>query len=179
VNTACHGNLSACQSGNSCRRFDSPGLGYRMDDRITVVRLPVAKGPEELCGLPALYSMDTEGHMYLVAGKTAEGWSCMSTLLNVFMYRLLCFSSRYFTLHNAQNFWSWIIHILAILLLTTSQNNKVKVKDSRNRPCVVQRVPTGSGSQISMTFGIRRWWGCQPIAPAAFTPRNVPGTHFH
>ena len=21
--------------------------------------------------------------------------------------------------------------------------------------------------------------GCQPYAPAAFTPRNVPGTHFH
>jgi hypothetical protein len=21
--------------------------------------------------------------------------------------------------------------------------------------------------------------GCQPYAPAAFTPRNIPGTHFH
>ena len=29
-----------------------------------------------------------------------------------------------------------------------------------------------------MTFGTWRWWGCQPHAPAAFTPRNVPGTHF-
>jgi len=30
---------------------------------------------------------------------------------------------------------------------------KKKVKDSRNRPGVAQRVPGGSGSQISMTFG--------------------------
>jgi len=30
---------------------------------------------------------------------------------------------------------------------------KVKVKESRNRPGVVQRVPGGLGSQISMTFG--------------------------
>jgi LPXTG-motif cell wall-anchored protein len=30
-----------------------------------------------------------------------------------------------------------------------------------------------------MTFGTWRWWGCQPHAPAALTPRNVPGTHFH
>ena len=30
-----------------------------------------------------------------------------------------------------------------------------------------------------MTFETWRWWGCQPHAPAAITPRNVPGTHFH
>jgi hypothetical protein len=30
---------------------------------------------------------------------------------------------------------------------------KVKVKVSRNRPGVVQRVPGGLGSQISMAFG--------------------------
>jgi hypothetical protein len=28
-----------------------------------------------------------------------------------------------------------------------------KVKESRNRPGVAQRVPGGSGSQIFMTFG--------------------------
>jgi len=30
---------------------------------------------------------------------------------------------------------------------------KVKIKESRNRPGVAQRVPGGLGSQISMTFG--------------------------
>jgi len=29
----------------------------------------------------------------------------------------------------------------------------LKVKESRNRPGVAQRVPGGLGSQISMTFG--------------------------
>ena len=48
----------------------------------------------------------------------------------------------------------------------------VKVKESCNRPGVAQRVPEGLHSQIFMTFGTWRWWGCQPHAPAAFTPRK-------
>ena len=48
---------------------------------------------------------------------------------------------------------------------------KVKIQESRYRPGVAQRVLGGLGSQISMTFGTRRWWG-QPHAPAAFTPRK-------
>jgi len=35
-----------------------------------------------------------------------------------------------------------------------------KVKQSRNRPGLAQRVPGDLGSQISMTFGTRSWWGC-------------------
>jgi len=46
------------------------------------------------------------------------------------------------------------------------------VKQSHNRPGVSQRVPGGLASQISMTFGTWRWWGCQPHAPAAFSPRK-------
>ena len=47
-----------------------------------------------------------------------------------------------------------------------------RVKGSRNRPGVSQRVPGDLGSQISMTFGTWRWWGRQPNAPAAFTSRK-------
>ena len=47
-----------------------------------------------------------------------------------------------------------------------------KKVDSRNRPGVAQRVPVGLGSHISMTFGKWKWWGRQPHAPAAFTPRK-------
>jgi hypothetical protein len=39
-------------------------------------------------------------------------------------------------------------------------------------PDVAQRVPGGLGSQIFMTFGTWRWWGHQPHAPAAFSPRK-------
>ena len=60
--------------------------------------------------------------------------------------------------------------------LNTVHNSKLKVKDSRNRPGVAQRVPGGLGSQISMTFGTWRWWS-QPHTLAVFTPRNLPGTH--
>jgi len=48
----------------------------------------------------------------------------------------------------------------------------VKGKESRNRPDVAQRVPGGLGSQSSMTFDTWKWWGHQPHAPAAFTPRR-------
>jgi hypothetical protein len=66
------------------------------------------------------------------------------------------------------------VHIYVI-----DADKKVKVKESRYRPGDAQRVPGGLGSQIFMTFGTWTWWGRQPHAPAAFTPRNVPGTHFH
>ena len=47
-----------------------------------------------------------------------------------------------------------------------------KFKESRNRPDVAHRVPGGLFSQIFMTFGTWRWWGCQPHAPATFNPRK-------
>jgi len=46
------------------------------------------------------------------------------------------------------------------------------VKESRKRPGVAQRFPGALGSKIFMTFSTWRWWGRQPHAPAAFTPRK-------
>jgi len=39
-------------------------------------------------------------------------------------------------------------------------------------------VPGGLDSQISMTFGTWRWWGCQSHAPATFTPRKYSSYSF-
>jgi len=54
-----------------------------------------------------------------------------------------------------------------------------KVKESRNRPNVAQRVPGGLGSQIS-------WYSAQESGEFVslthrppLLPENVPGTHFH
>jgi hypothetical protein len=52
------------------------------------------------------------------------------------------------------------------------REGKIKVKQSRNRPGLVQRVPGGLGSQISMTFSTWRWWGHQPHALSTFTSRK-------
>jgi hypothetical protein len=65
-----------------------------------------------------------------------------------------------------------ILEIIHVYLKYNNNNNNNKVKESRNGSGVAQRVPGGLGSQISMTFGTWRWWGCQPHAPAAFTPRK-------
>ena len=47
------------------------------------------------------------------------------------------------------------------------------VKFSNNRPVQAQRVLGSSWQRHGMVVG------CQPYAPAAFTPRKIPGTHFH
>jgi hypothetical protein len=44
---------------------------------------------------------------------------------------------------------------------------------------VAQRVPGGLGSRISWHSAREGSEACQPHAPAAFTPKYVPGTHFH
>jgi hypothetical protein len=40
---------------------------------------------------------------------------------------------------------------------SAQHNNIKKVKESRNRPGVAQRVPGDLGFQIFITFGTRRW----------------------
>jgi hypothetical protein len=39
-------------------------------------------------------------------------------------------------------------------------------------------VPGRLRPRIFLTFGTRRVVGRQPYAPAAFTPGEIPGTHF-
>jgi len=43
---------------------------------------------------------------------------------------------------------------------------------------VAQRVPGSLRHQISLTFGTMKLVDRQPYAPAAFTTREIPGTHF-
>ena len=43
---------------------------------------------------------------------------------------------------------------------------------------VPQGVPGRLGPRIFFTFGTTRVVGRQPYAPAAFTPGEIPGTHF-
>jgi hypothetical protein len=43
---------------------------------------------------------------------------------------------------------------------------------------VAQGVPGRLRARIFLTFGTTRVVGSQPYAPAAFTPGEIPGTHF-
>ena len=56
-----------------------------------------------------------------------------------------------------------------------------KVKKGKGLPQqaeVAQGVPGGLRPRIFLTFGTTRVVRRQPHAPAAFTPREIPGTHF-
>jgi len=56
---------------------------------------------------------------------------------------------------------------------------KVKVKQSRHRPGVAQRVPGGLGSQISWHSAREGGEVVSLTHRPSLPPRNVPGTHFH
>jgi len=58
------------------------------------------------------------------------------------------------------------------------QNIKVKVKVIPQQAEVAQGVPGRLRPQIFLTFSTTRVVGGQPYAPAAFTPGEIPGTHF-
>ena len=55
---------------------------------------------------------------------------------------------------------------------------RVKVKVIPQQAGVAQGVPGKLRPRIFLTFGTTRVVGCQPYAPAAFTPGEIPGTHF-
>jgi hypothetical protein len=54
----------------------------------------------------------------------------------------------------------------------------INVKVSRNRTEQAQGVPGKIRPRIFLTFGNTKVVGRQPYAPAAFTPEEIPGTHF-
>jgi hypothetical protein len=54
----------------------------------------------------------------------------------------------------------------------------VKDKGLPQQAEVAQGVPGMSRPWTSLTFGTTRVVGRQPYAPAAFTPGEIPGTHF-
>ena len=54
----------------------------------------------------------------------------------------------------------------------------VKVKVIPQQAEVAQGVPGSLRLRIFLTFGTTRVVGRQPYAPAAFTPGEIPGTHF-
>jgi len=54
----------------------------------------------------------------------------------------------------------------------------VNVKVIPQQAEVAQGVPGRLRLRIFLTFGTTRVVGRQPNAPAAFTPREIPGTHF-
>ena len=53
-----------------------------------------------------------------------------------------------------------------------------KGKGLRQQPEVAQGVPGRLRPRFFLTFGTTRVVGRQPYAPAAFTPGEIPGTHF-
>jgi hypothetical protein len=56
--------------------------------------------------------------------------------------------------------------------------NHKKGKGLPQQAEVAQGVPARLRLRIFLTFGTTRVVGCQPYAPAAFTPGKIPGNHF-
>jgi hypothetical protein len=62
--------------------------------------------------------------------------------------------------------------------ITNSASSKGKGKGVPQQAEVAQGVPGRLRPRIFLTFGTTRVVGRQPYAPAAFTPGEIPGTHF-
>jgi hypothetical protein len=63
-------------------------------------------------------------------------------------------------------------------LLTYYPDYSIQVKVSRNRPEQAQSIPGRLRPRIFLMFGTMRVVDYQPYAPYAFTPGEIPGTHF-
>ena len=67
---------------------------------------------------------------------------------------------------------------MGILFVVSLYKVGVKGKGLPQQAEVAQGVPCRLRPRIFLTFGTTRVVGRQPYAPAAFTPGEVPGTHF-
>ena len=63
-------------------------------------------------------------------------------------------------------------------IMHISGGAEVKGKGLPQQAEVAQGVPGRLGPRIFLTFGTTRVVGRQPYAPAAYTPEEIPGTHF-
>ena len=61
---------------------------------------------------------------------------------------------------------------------TSVLSTRIMVKVIPQQAEATQGVPGRLRSQIFLTFDTTRVVGRQPYAPAAFTPGEIPGTHF-
>ena len=61
---------------------------------------------------------------------------------------------------------------------TTTTTTTTKGKGLPQQAEVAQVIPVRLKSRIFLMFGTTRVVGRQPYAPAAFTPGEIPGTHF-
>jgi hypothetical protein len=65
-----------------------------------------------------------------------------------------------------------------VIQLFFNIKKKKKNKGLLQQAEVAQRVPGRLRPRIFLTFGTMRVIGCQPYAPATFTPGEIPDTHF-
>ena len=68
------------------------------------------------------------------------------------------------------------IYIYIYIYIEREREREVKVIPEQAE--VAQGIPGRLRPRIFLTFGTTRVVGCQPYAPAAFTPREIRGTHF-
>ena len=73
-----------------------------------------------------------------------------------------------------------ITNLKSCVSLWNDPSSKIKKKGKGlpQQAEVAQGVPGGLRPRIFLTLGTTRVVGCQPYALAAFTPGEIPGTHF-